>query len=86
MKKLFCLMGLLVLLLTGCGRGGNVSEVQVITGESEIYTQREIENAMETAMDYFRKEFDGCTMTKIEYNEEKKRRSGRGMGQAVWRG
>lgn len=71
MKKIFCLMGLLALLLTGCGRGGNASEVQVITGESEIYTQREIENAMETAMDYFRKEFDGCTMTKIEYNEGK---------------
>ena len=54
----------------GCG-GSNASEVQVITGESELFTEREIEQAMETAMDYFRREFEGCTMTKIEYNEEK---------------
>lgn len=58
------------MLLSGCG-GGNASQVQVITGKSEIFTQREIEDAMETAMDHFRKEFDGCTMTKIEYIESK---------------
>ena len=69
MKKLLCLICLLALLLYGCGRGGNASEVQVITGKSEIFTEREIENAMEVAMDHFRKEFDGCTMTKIEYDE-----------------
>ena len=71
MKKLVCLFCMFALLLTGCGGGGNASEVQMITGESRFYTQREIEDAMETAMNHFRKEFDGCTMTKIEYNEEK---------------
>lgn len=71
MKKLLCLICLFALLLTGCGKGGNASQVQVITGESQLFTEREIENAMEEAMNYFRKEFDGCTMTKIEYNEEK---------------
>ena len=73
MKKILCLICLTALLLTGCGKGGNASEVQVVTGESEIFTQREIENAMEVAMNCFRKEFDGCTMTKIEYTEEKSR-------------
>ena len=62
------LISTLSLLLCGCG-GGNASEVQVITGESAIFTQKEIESAMEVAMDHFRKEFDGCTMTKIEYAE-----------------
>ena len=71
MKKMVCLFCLLALLLAGCGRGGDASEVQMITGESAIFTRQEIEEAMETAMDYFRREFDGCTMTKIEYNEEK---------------
>ena len=71
MKKMVCLFCLLALLLAGCGRGGDASEVQMITGESAIFTQREIENAMEAAMNYFRKEFDGCTMTKIEYDESK---------------
>lgn len=60
----------IAVLLSACG-GGNASQVQVITGESEIFTQREIESAMEVAMDHFRKKFDGCTMTKIEYDESR---------------
>ncbi len=68
MKKLICILCLFALLLCGCG-GGNASQVQLITGESVYFTEREIEKAMEVAMDHFRKEFDGCTMTKIEYNE-----------------
>ena len=70
MKKLICLVCLFALLLTGC-RGGDVSQVQMVTGQSEIFTKREIKEAMEVAMNYFRKEFDVCTMTKIEYIEEK---------------
>ena len=70
MKKLMCLVCLFVLLLTGCG-GGDVSQVQMVMGQSEMFTQQEIEDAMEVAMNYFRKEFDGCTMTEIEYNEGK---------------
>jgi hypothetical protein len=58
------------LLLTGCG-GGKISGVQKVIGGSEIFSPREIEAAMELALDYFRKEFDGCTMTVIKYNEEK---------------
>ena len=70
MKKFVALICFVVLLLCGCG-GGNASEVQVLTGESEIFIQQEIEDAMEVAMNHFRKEFDGCTMTKIEYIESK---------------
>jgi len=72
MKQTICVFMLCVMavMLFGCG-GGNASEVQLITGESELFTEREIEKAMEVAMQFFRKEFDGCTMTKIEYNEEK---------------
>ena len=70
MKKLICLFLPLCLLLTGCG-GGDASQVQLSTGESALFTEGEIEAAMEVAMNYFRKEFDGCTMTKIEYIESK---------------
>lgn len=70
MADFLCVLLLLCSLLCGCG-GGAASEVQVITGESEVFTEREIENAMEAAMNHFRKEFDGCTMTKIEYDEKK---------------
>lgn len=74
MRKLtgmICVILLMCCLLSACGGGGNASEVQVITGKSEIFTQGEIESAMEVAMNYFRKEFDGCTMTKIEYIESR---------------
>ena len=73
MNRFACFLAIVCLLsytLSGCG-GGNASQVQVTTGESVLFTQREIENAMEVAMNHFRREFDGCTMTKIEYNEEK---------------
>lgn len=70
MRKLLCLILFLMLMLSGCG-GGDVSRVQTIAGESEIFTQREIQDAMEVAMNHFQKEFDGCTMTKIAYSEEK---------------
>ena len=69
MKRLLAYICFLALVLTGCGRGGNASQVQVRTGESVIFTESEIEDAMEVAMNHFRREFDGCTMTKIEYNE-----------------
>ena len=72
MKKLFCLIALFALFLTGCG-GGDVSQARMVAGESEIFTSREIGDAMEVAMNYFQKEFDGCTMTQIEYNEGKSR-------------
>lgn len=68
MKTLLCLLCLFGLLLCGCG-GGDASQVQVTTGESQYYTEKEIEEAMEVSMGHFRREFDGCTMTKIEYNE-----------------
>lgn len=72
MRKLSVILSVVLILamLCACG-GGNASQVQMITGESEVFTQREIEDAMEAAMDHFRKEFDGCTMTKIEYDESK---------------
>lgn len=69
MKRMILFLILLSLVLTGCGKGGNASGVQIITGESEIFTQQEIEESMEVAMNYFRKEFDGCTMTQIQYDE-----------------
>ena len=72
MKKLLCLVCLFSLLLGGCA-GGNASQVQLTIGESQCYTESEIEAAMEVAMNHFRKEFDGCTMTKMEYNEAQTR-------------
>lgn len=72
MKKIICTIAMIVMVLTlsACG-GGNIDHVEILEWEpSEIYTDSDIESAMQTAMDYFSKEFDGCTLLTIEYDEE----------------
>lgn len=46
---------------------GNVDNVKVAKVSSEIYTDEEIEAAIDVAKDYFKKHFSGCTLTEIEY-------------------
>ena len=70
MKRLLAMLLVLALALSGCGRG-DISDTRMVIGESRLFHQWEIESAMETAMEHFRREFDGCTMTEIEYNEDK---------------
>ena len=68
MKKLFNLLFMLVvLLLTACG-GGSIDKVEIPDWPpSAIYTDDDIESAFQTVKDYFSKEFDGCTLTKLYY-------------------
>ena len=63
-------------MLTACGsflgvgslRRGNVDHVKVADWEpSSIYTDSDIEAAIQTVKDYFEKEFGGCTLTELEY-------------------
>ena len=56
---------LLVLLTAGCR--GNVSDVKVLEYKSDIYSEEEIEEAIEVVKKYFRLEFSGCTLTEITY-------------------
>ena len=68
MRKTTILLLLLTALLTLCACGGDVSKVNIsIPEESDLYTTKEIEDAIDIAMDYFKKEFDGCTLTEIAY-------------------
>lgn len=60
----------LCLLLAGCSKG-NVSNVQFLFNESAQYTKSEIQDAMDVAVSHFKKEFEGCTLTSIEYSEAK---------------
>ena len=69
--KVFLMLILCLALLTACG-GGRVKAMPVI-GPSELYTEAEIKDAMEIVLGYFEKEFDGCTMTRLEYDEQKVR-------------
>jgi len=68
MRKTTILLLLLTALLMLCACGGDVSKVNIsIPEKSDLYTTKEIEDAIDTAMDYFKKEFDGCTLTEIAY-------------------
>ena len=70
MKRTVCLALLLVLILTGCG--GNVSQVEVQEVPSQIYSEAEIDAAVDTAIRYFRQHFSGCTLTQIAYAGDEK--------------
>ena len=69
MKQTVCMFFILAMIfnLAACG-GGKVDNVEVPDWKpSEIYTDTEIEAAIKTVKEYFKKEFDGCTLTKVGY-------------------
>lgn len=66
-KTIFAVFMLLALCMTGCG--GNVKNVNRVVGASAFYTEEEIGRAMDIAISYFKKNFTGCTMTEIRYDE-----------------
>ena len=68
MKKIIAMLLLCALLLGFTGRGGDVSDVQVqLWEESELYDDKEIHSAINEAIRYFKKHFNGCTLREITY-------------------
>lgn len=60
----------LALLLSGCMERGNVNHVHKTVGESSVYTKAEIEDAMDVVIRHFRREFEGCTLVHLYYEED----------------
>ena len=73
MKKL--LTGLLLCIAifscTACG-GGDIDEVGILEVESEIYTAAEIGDGINVTLEYFKKNFDGCTLRELQYIGDEK--------------
>lgn len=67
--KIIPLFLVLALLLSACG--GKVLGVRKVYGASRQFSRWEIGSAMQTVTRFFAREFDGCTMTRLEYDEEK---------------
>lgn len=67
---LFSLLLITALLLCGCLPQGNVNHVHITPGKSAVYTQSDIEDAMDTVIRHFRREFDGCTLVHLYYEED----------------
>ena len=74
MKQIFplALVVLLALSLTGCGRIS--STVEITCDTSQRYSTAEIHDAMDVVRTYFRRHFDGCTMTAIGYIGDEKQK------------
>ena len=65
------LLSLLVLSLSGCGKISSTMEITCDT--SAVYSKSDIHDAMDVVKSYFRRHFDGCTMTALGYiGDEKK--------------
>lgn len=70
MKKACMLLSLLlVLLLTACRAGGDVSHVSIPAWTpSQLYSDSDINAAMQTVQKYFSKGFSGCTLIELRYS------------------
>ena len=64
--RILILLLLAALLLTACG---DVSNVERVMSVSEYYTEAEIHDAMDIVTAHFRKEFDGCRLKNLRYDE-----------------
>lgn len=64
-KIIKTLILIIIFSLSGCG--GNVKNVNIKDVESEYYTSKEINLAIETIIKQFDKEWDGCTLKEIYY-------------------
>ena len=71
-KKMLALLLLLTFLAAGFGftsqMYGDVSKVQRNMGQSEIYSEKDIQDAMEVTEAYFRKNFAGCQLLELTYD------------------
>lgn len=67
MKKIYLILILCISLLVLCACGGNVSNVYVEPYQSNIYSNQEIDDAINEIKQYFQVEFSGCTLTTITY-------------------
>lgn len=72
MRKIRTVVSLLLclVLLTACG-GGDVSETARRIGKCERFSKQEVSSAMDAVERFFRKEYDGCKLLRLEYDEEK---------------
>ena len=68
MKKVIAFVVVLACMLSLTACGGNVENVKITDYSSKVYSDAEIESAIDVAIKYFKKNFDGCTLTEITYS------------------
>lgn len=72
MRRGICILLVLALclpLLAACGESGDTGSVQLALGTSERFSEEEIRVVMDCAMETFRRQYSGCTLTRLAYSE-----------------
>ncbi len=67
MKRFLSLLLSVLLLLALAGCGGSVKDVQIQETPSELYTQKDIDAAIDVIKKEFSRNWKGCTLTEIGY-------------------
>lgn len=67
MKRFASIALAVMLLLTLCACGGDVSAVKITAVPSEYFTESEINDAIQVIITEFRFSWSGCTLTEISY-------------------
>ena len=67
MKKIVFIMLCILLVFSLSACGGDVSEVNTHNVNSEIYSQEDINDAIDTIKKEFKRNWEGCTLTEIYY-------------------
>lgn len=67
MKRILSVGLLIFVMLFLCSCGENVSEVKISSVDSDIYSQNDIDSAINTAINYFKWNFNGCKLIEIHY-------------------
>jgi len=69
MKKILAVILAAVLIFSFCGCGIPFTAEKII-GDSKIYSERDIEKAMNRVYSKFGRDFEGCVLLELEYDEE----------------
>lgn len=67
---LFTCLLLLIFTLVACIQGGDTKNVSTNIGESNKFSEVEISDAISSVKEKFKKDFQGCTLTDLWYDEE----------------
>lgn len=76
MKKMLSVTLILILLFTfaACTAEGNTKDATVTIGKSDSFTEKEIKAAVNAVKTKFKKDYGGCTLISITYDETESRR------------
>lgn len=67
MKRIILSFLCLTIIFCLCACGGNVKAVTIVPVESVLYSEDEINSAIQVVINEFKRDWKGCTLTEISY-------------------